>query len=290
MTGPYREGPSFLICPRCGELLDRVFDDVLACMRCHGVLITPLTAGLAFEDPAWPKDASAMWWKSSLSCPVCAHAGADTVMAAQMIEGLQIDRCAAHGLWLDAGELSRLARASGDELAFLRTKLHGDGDGAIHLDQRREAWRRDVEARKRAAEEANARLAAERQRQIEEADRRQAELARAAEEERRIEVPRPPPKELFDPVPVKVEPPPEPVKLVTPPDPPRPKPPTPPPPPPRPKRSAAERDLRAEQRADVVREIGLLEGDLMEARRTVRTLESKLADQRVRLRALIDDD
>ncbi len=285
MTGPYREGPSFLLCPRCGELLDRVFDDVLACMRCHGIFITPPTAGVAFEDPAWPKDASAMWWKSELPCPICAHAGADTIMAAQIFEGTQIDRCASHGLWLDAGELSRLQRTRGDELAYLRNKLHGDGD-QLQLDAKREQWRRDVDARRRAAEEHDAWLAAERKRQIEEADRRQEEARIALEEQQRVTAAltatRPPSRELFDPPRT------EPVALAEPPKPP-PKP-EPPRVPVRTWRETAVRQSRIdERRSEIVRVIGALESELTSLRMQVRELEGKLAGERARLRALIDE-
>jgi Zn-finger nucleic acid-binding protein len=268
--GPYREIPRFLTCPRCGELLDRAFDDVLACMRCEGIFITPPTAGLAFEDPAWPADAAAMWWKSSLACPICAYHGAPTTMAAQSFEGTQIDRCATHGLWLDRGELNRLAHTTGNELGVLRRKLHGEADGA-ELDAKREAWRRDVEARRKAAEEHNERLAAERQRQILEADRRQAEARMMAEEERRY-------REALV-APMVVSRPPAPELAPRKPDPPRAR-----------VVSKADRQRRDDQRGEVVRSIGELETQLAELRRQVRAVESALSTQRARLRVLVDDD
>lgn len=293
--GPYREAPKFLLCPRCGELLDRAFDDVLACMRCEGIFITPPTAGLAFGDPAWPADAAAMWWKSSLACPMCAYHGAPTTMAAQSSEGIQIDRCATHGLWLDRGELGRLARTTGNELGVLRRKLHGDDSDPSELDAKREAWRRDVEARRKAAEEENARLAAERQRQIGDADRREAEARIAAEEERRY-------REAIGRAWV--------APLVVRRDPPAPPPPPAPPAPPglpvSPQRSPPvptwreqqdlerarkqEREQSADQRSEVVRAIGALENQLTELRREIRAIESQLSTQRARLRVLVDDD
>lgn len=281
MSGPYREGPSLLLCPRCGEILDRAFDDVLACLRCKGIFITPPTAGLAFDDPAWPKATSAMWWKSSLSCPVCASAGAETIMSAQTFEGTQIDRCATHGLWLDDGELSRLTRTTGDELAYLRGRLHGDGlDGSI-LDAKREEWRRDFETRRKAAEALGERIAAERAAQIEEADRRHAAETKAAEEQRRIAAAwssaRAPSTALFDTPKPKLESPKDEPKLTW--------------------REMQEqeqtervaREQREQTRASAIRSIGDLEIKLMEARRLVRDLEDKLSDERLRLRALLDE-
>lgn len=276
MSGPYREGPSFLLCPRCGEILDRAFDDVLACLRCKGIFITPPTAGLAFDDPAWPKATSAMWWKSSLACPVCASAGAETIMAAQVFEGTQIDRCATHGLWLDDGELSRLTRTTGDELAYLRGRLHGDGlDGSI-LDAKREEWRRDFETRRKAAEALGQRIAAERAAQIEEADRRHAEQQRAAEDKRRIAAAwssaRAPSTALFD-APPKVEPKPTWREMQE-----------------QEQTGRVERERREQLRAQAIRAVGDLELELMDARRLVRDLEGKLSDERLRLRALLNEE
>ncbi len=315
--GPYREGPSFLICPRCGEILDRAFDDVLACLRCKGIFITPPTAGLAFDDPAWPKDTSAMWWKSSLECPVCANAGAATIMAAQTLEGTVIDRCAAHGLWLDAGELARLTHTTGDELAYLRSKLHGvDGN---ELDAKREQLRRDVEARRKTAEQREAWRANERARQIEDADRRHEAERRATEEQKRIAAswaaPRVPSGALFDPAvpePPKVEPG-EPRTLSEPPkvEPPKAEAAVEPPKTsmserlagarsetyqPRPyapqltSREQLEREIWiGEQRTKLAAAIGTLENELIDARAKVGEVEGKLATERARLRMLLED-
>lgn len=293
--GPYREGPSFLICPRCGEILDRAFDDVLACLRCKGTFITPPTAGLAFDDPAWPKDTSAMWWKSSLECPVCANAGATTIMAAQTLEGTVIDRCVAHGVWLDAGELARLTHTTGDELAFLRSKIRGEGVDGNELDTKREQLRRDVEARRKSAELQEAWRAAERARQIEDADRRHEAERHASEEQKRVAAawaaPRVPSGGLFDPaVPEpKVEPG-EPRTLM---EPPRVEPPTQAMPHPYAPHLTAREQLERkiwldEQRTKLVAAIGTLEIELIDARAKVREVEGRLATERGRLRMLLD--
>ncbi len=276
--GPYRALPKFLLCPRCGEQLDRAFDDVLACMRCQGIFVTPPTAGLAFDDPAWPSAASAMWWKSALECPVCAYDGAVTVMAAQVCEGTQIDRCATHGLWLDQGELSRLLRTSGDELSELRRRLTGDEDVAA-LDAKREAWRNDVDARRRAAEAHNEWLATRRAREIAEADRKLAAERAAAEEQKKVTealsgASRTASKDLFDPPAAVVSPTPnrsptwrEQQELVL--------------------RREAEREQVDAKREIVMRAIGELEQQLANLRLAVRDVESKLATERTKLRVLI---
>lgn len=287
-AGPYREGASLAICPRCGEPLDRAFDDVLACRRCQGLMITAPTAALAFGDPAWPKGASVVWWKSSLECPVCARDGVTTVMAAQTFEGTRIDRCATHGLWLDAGELSRLEQTTGDELAYLRGRLYGDGVEPGRLEAERERWRKDVEDRRRQEADQEARRVAERARQIEAIDRQHEQEQRAAEQERREAeaqrraaeaLRRKEAQTLFDAVP------PQPAPI----------PPQPAPIPPR--RSAEEtwreREARRAQleprRVAIAAEIGELELQLIEARRSVRTLEGMLARERQRLRALLEE-
>ena len=70
-AAPFRERPSVLLCPRCGEMLERVFDAVRTCLRCEGVWIATVTLERAFGDPKWPRGSS-MWWRNALECPECA--------------------------------------------------------------------------------------------------------------------------------------------------------------------------------------------------------------------------
>ncbi len=172
--GVYRES-SFMICPRCGELLDLAFDDVYACLRCNGIWVSAPTLALAFGDPAWPAHARTMWWRSALPCPECSRLGSPSTLAAQLCDGVHFDRCSTHGMWLDPGELGRLASTTGDELAELRRRLRGDGADVDRIEQRRSAWRRDLEARRRSAEEYEAWLAEDKTRQIERAEARERE-------------------------------------------------------------------------------------------------------------------
>jgi len=190
-TAPFRERPRFLLCPRCGEMLDHAFDAVLSCLRCEGVWIAPLTAEKAFGDPKWPH-ANAMWWRNSLECPECSHVGVTTVMTAAMADGVVVDRCQSHGLWLDRGELGRLMGGAtadvhgDDDLAALREKL---SIGEVDLEQllkRREAWRSDVLQRRQAATEYRLWLEAEQRRRIEAAENLvKAEREQEAAERRR---------------------------------------------------------------------------------------------------------
>ncbi len=104
---PYRDAPRLLLCPRCGEVLERVFDGALACLRCAGVWLAQPTIDLAFGSPTWPHGSSA-WWKIELECPECAAEGNVTALVPYLAGDVMIDRCTGHGIWLDAGELGRL--------------------------------------------------------------------------------------------------------------------------------------------------------------------------------------
>ncbi len=181
---PFRERPKFLLCPRCGEMLDRAFDAVLVCLRCEGVWIAPVSLEKAFGSPKWPV-AQSMWWRNSLECPECAAQGVAMVMDAAMSGHVLIDRCTSHGVWLDRGELGRLMGgatdddAGDDDLEALRGKLAAVDADLEGLIGRREAWRADVDARRRAASEYRSWLQTE--------ERRRADLAKERERERELE-------------------------------------------------------------------------------------------------------
>jgi len=107
MGSPYREAPRFLLCPRCGEMLERALDGAWSCLRCEGLWIGPAALDAAFGDPRWPPG-HAMWWRNSIECPECALEGKATLMTARMSSDVIVDQCADHGVWLDRGELGRL--------------------------------------------------------------------------------------------------------------------------------------------------------------------------------------
>ncbi len=172
-VAPFRERPKFLLCPRCGELLERAFEAVLTCLRCEGLWIATVTLEKAFGDPRWPRGPT-MWWRNSLECPECASEGETRTMTAVQAGEVVVDRCAAHGLWLDRTELFRLlgggdpgADGGSPDLAALRAQLAVTDVDLEQLTRRRDAWRNDVGLRRKAAQEYRAWLEAEHRRRLE---------------------------------------------------------------------------------------------------------------------------
>jgi Zn-finger nucleic acid-binding protein len=196
-AAPFRERPKFLLCPRCGEMLEHAFDGVLMCLRCEGMWIAAVTVEKAFGDPRWPGGPS-LWWRNELECPECAVEGAASAMNAASTGGVLFDRCPSHGLWLDRTELGRLMGIAGgprvegvsSELAALRDQLaSAEGEHAQHA-RRREARRSELEQRRKEALELRARLDADRRRADEASaqaaarEREAASLDRSADRER----------------------------------------------------------------------------------------------------------
>lgn len=175
MTSPYREAPQFLLCPRCGEVLDRVFAGVSACPRCQGLWIGQGTLDTAFGNPRWPQGQN-MWWHATLECPECATEGTSVKMDARSSNDVMVDLCPSHGLWLDPGELGRLmGLAEGaDELLELQKRVAAIAPDPDELAQRRLAWRTELDTRRRAAQEFRTWVEGEQKRKAEEA----AEAAR----------------------------------------------------------------------------------------------------------------
>lgn len=185
---PYREGPPLLLCPRCGEVLDRVFGGVSACPRCQGAWVTQATLDAAFGNPRWPAGQN-LWWHQSLDCPECAMEGAVSTMAARRSDVVMVDVCPSHGLWLDAGELARLMKLEdgSDELLELRKRVSAVSPDPDELSQRRLAWRSELDARRRAAQEFRTWLEHEHRRKQEEAAAAERRAAMQAVEDRRRE-------------------------------------------------------------------------------------------------------
>lgn len=187
----YRDAPPPVLCPRCGDVLDHVFDLVRVCMQCEGVWLGPTALSAAFSDVKWPGGRT-LWWRNSMDCPECKLANTVTQLTAMQCDGVLVDRCPlGHGVYLDRGELGRLMLSHSDELLVLLDRL-ADID-VEQLAERRERWKRardarlalielqagdleELAAKRRAAE------AAEAARQAEEiAARRKRELEREAE-------------------------------------------------------------------------------------------------------------
>jgi len=183
--GPFRELPRFLLCPRCGEILERAFHSVFACLRCEGVWLAPVTIEKAFGTPRWPEGQSA-WWRSSLNCPECAADGKTQLMSAVMSNDVLVDRCLTHGLWLDRGELGRLMGSDrtdgGDELAALHEALQPGEADLDQLAERRTAWRTDPNVRRETSRQYRTWLELQQQRRDELARAEQERLAATTSE------------------------------------------------------------------------------------------------------------
>jgi Zn-finger nucleic acid-binding protein len=126
MGDPYRTGLRWLVCPRCDEVLDEIMPGGNVCPRCAGVWIAKPVLDAAVTSPHWP-GGSNMWWRAELACPDCASRGrigsAAEIMNAIETHGVIVDRCDKHGMWFDAGELSRVMETEGDALAELRDRV-----------------------------------------------------------------------------------------------------------------------------------------------------------------------
>lgn len=165
----YRAAPSPLLCPRCGDVLDAVFDLVRVCMQCEGVWLGPAALEAAFADVKWPH-ARSVWWRNSMECPECRNSGEHTQLTAMSAGEILVDRCpAGHGLFLDRGELGRLMRSTSDELLGLLERLAAV-DGAA-LAAKRDRWKRAAEERRASHGEA---LAEQERRRREDRDRQRA--------------------------------------------------------------------------------------------------------------------
>lgn len=125
---PYREPAPALLCPRCQRSLSEASAEVATCSQCHGVWLPARVISQWFGDDDWPRGTS-MWWHSRVACPRCAQVpgSAPQVMLARNVAGVLVDRCARHGVWLDAGEVARLlaqpALGDAEALRALRTRV-----------------------------------------------------------------------------------------------------------------------------------------------------------------------
>jgi Zn-finger nucleic acid-binding protein len=184
---PYRELPRVLMCPRCGDVLERVVDGVWTCTRCEGVWLTNAMIDRAFGTQRWPGGASA-WWRREVDCPACAGAGEQDAMTPMLVGDLLVDRCSKHGIWLDHSELGRLIGApSVVEVEALYRRLRPDEELPEAIVEYRKRRAAELGRRARELEEYRAKLAAEQARiaeeQATEQRKRIAEL-RAAERKR----------------------------------------------------------------------------------------------------------
>ena len=175
------------MCPRCGDVLERVLQGVLTCTRCEGVWLANAMIDQAFGTQRWPGGASA-WWRRALECPACACNGAASAMTPMLVgDRLVVDRCAAHGVWLDHGELGRLLGAPNVvELEAFHERLKPGAELPPQLIAQRKRREAELTRRQQELDDYRKQLAAERERIEAETRAERARLAaeKRAEEER----------------------------------------------------------------------------------------------------------
>ena len=182
---PFRERPKFLLCPRCGELLEDAFASALACLRCEGMWLSSLPEDAEEARRAGPPGPR---WRDGIECPECAVGGMASAMLGGTVGDLIYDRCSTHGLWIDRTELVRLMRSvagggaaatGAPELARLRAHLAAPEVEREQLARRRLAWRAPLDMRRKAALEYRAWLEAEARRRVDGAERTAQRLGEA---------------------------------------------------------------------------------------------------------------
>jgi Zn-finger nucleic acid-binding protein len=183
----YRERPRVLLCPRCGDVLERIVEGVKTCTRCEGAWLENAMIERTFGTQRWPGGSSA-WWRRELECPACACEGALDAMSPMLVGDLLVDRCPNHGVWLDHGELGRLIGApSVVELEAFYERLKPGSELPPQLIEQRKRRQQERERRQRELDEYRAKIAAERERILaierDEQTKRLEEL-RAAERKR----------------------------------------------------------------------------------------------------------
>ncbi|MDB4961634.1 MAG: Transcription factor zinc-finger [Myxococcales bacterium] len=103
----------FATCPHCDAGLEPI-GKRLGCQRCNGVLVLEADVKVLVAEartmnpavPVTPTDlelAPPSVYEPAVRCPSCL-----TSMTKHTLHGLTIDRCDAHGIWFDGGELLRV--------------------------------------------------------------------------------------------------------------------------------------------------------------------------------------
>ena len=180
-----------LMCPRCGDVLERIADGVLTCTRCEGAWLTNAEIDRAFGTQRWPGGASA-WWRREVDCPACTSAGEPDAMTPMFVGPLLVDRCIKHGIWLDHGELGRLIGAPDVvELEAFFERIKPGGELPPLLIEQRKRREQELVRRQRELDEYRAKVAAEQARVAAAeaaAQRKHIEEQRAAQHKRLAEL------------------------------------------------------------------------------------------------------
>jgi hypothetical protein len=98
-------------CPRCGlDLIQYDARDKWRCKSCQGALVGPselaIEIGESGQAIAEARDPASGSGDARIGCPMC-EAG----MRRFLIDDIEVDRCAEHGVWFDGGELARIRRS-----------------------------------------------------------------------------------------------------------------------------------------------------------------------------------
>jgi Zn-finger nucleic acid-binding protein len=107
-------------CPKCGSLLQaqQIGEvEVDQCTSCHGIWLDLGELPLLLDRPAVPRGngrvAPVIWDTVSGSCPRCGGEGHMTRITSLKRPDVVMDSCpVCYGIWLDGGELSKLAAQS----------------------------------------------------------------------------------------------------------------------------------------------------------------------------------
>jgi len=89
-------------CPRCDHELD---GRPAKCDQCHGCWVSAVDVARTVKSPAptWTESGA-----SKIECPECHQ-----TMQAVTMHGVQLDRCAKHGVWFDIDEITEMLRKAG---------------------------------------------------------------------------------------------------------------------------------------------------------------------------------
>ncbi|HEY1547498.1 MAG TPA: zf-TFIIB domain-containing protein [Kofleriaceae bacterium] len=118
MSGPYRDADQYQ-CPACGEAM-RAFYKRLCCDACTGIFIAldDLTAAIEQHASAAPVIAFRDHGAGERACPRCGKPMQTCRFEAMFnassnaMPSPELDRCAAHGVWFDVGELAKILESS----------------------------------------------------------------------------------------------------------------------------------------------------------------------------------
>ena len=104
-----------LACPACSGPL-ALDGERWPCQRCDGVFVeTSALEQMMAEMRGVPWQMPSNGSAGTRACPACKQA-----MAVHRLDGIEVDRCAMHGVWFDSGELAYALHGKPPEKSWLR--------------------------------------------------------------------------------------------------------------------------------------------------------------------------